>query len=163
MSALPTRFLGCERAAAAAEMALILPMLLVLLFGGLEAGYFMYIQHQVTKGVRDGARYASRQSFVDATCGAVTSSVATAIQEVTRTGQPSGGTTRVPGWDNGEVTVTPTCPATAVTTGIYKGATNAPQIRVSADVPYPSLFATMGLLDLTIRLRASEQTAVMGI
>lgn len=163
MISLTARFVRCDRAAAAAEMALMTPLLLVLLFGGLEAGYFMYSQHEVLKGVRDGARYGSRQSFVDATCATITPAVVTAIQEVTRTGQPSGGATRLPGWDNAEVTVTPTCPATAVTTGIYKGAANAPQITVSADVPYPSLFRSLGLIDLNIKLRASQQTAVMGI
>lgn len=144
-------------------MALMLPMLLVLLFGGFEAAYFMYVEHEVLKGVRDGARYGSRQSFIDATCTAITPSVETAIKEVTRTGQPGGGTSRVPGWDNAEVTVTSSCPATAIATGIYKGAPNAPQINISANVPYPSLFNALGMIDLNITLRATQQTAVMGI
>lgn len=165
MIALAAHFRRCERATASVEMALMLPLLLVLLFGGLEAGYFMYVEHQVLKGVRDGARYGSRQSFLDATCTTITPAVKTAIQEVTRTGMPSGGLPRVPGWDDNatEVTVTPSCPTTPLTTGIYKGATNAPQINISATVPYPSLFNALGLIDVNITLRATQQTAVMGI
>ncbi len=39
------------------------PLLLTLLFGGLEGGNFMLQQHIVTKGVRDGARFAGREPF----------------------------------------------------------------------------------------------------
>ncbi len=44
-------------------MALVTPLLLTLLFGGLEGGNFMLQQHIVTKGVRDGARFAGREPF----------------------------------------------------------------------------------------------------
>jgi Flp pilus assembly protein TadG len=158
-------FLRCRRGGSAAEMALILPLLVVLMFGGLELGYYFYSQHQVVKGVRDGARYASRQSFVALNCDSrtVPLGVETAIKEITRTGRVSGGTSRVPGWENGDVTVSLTCPTTAITTGIYAGETNAPQINLVAAVAYRSLFAGVGIIDDTYTLNASQQAAVMGI
>jgi Flp pilus assembly protein TadG len=158
-------FIRCQRGGSAAEMALILPLLVVLMFGGLELGYYFYSQHQVVKGVRDGARYASRQSFVALNCdsGTVPLNLRIEIQEVTRTGRVSLGTSRVPGWKNGDVTVSLTCPTTAITTGIYAGETNAPQINLVAAVAYRSLFAGVGIIDDTYTLNASQQAAVMGI
>ena len=164
-------------------MALLLPLALVLLFGSVEMGYFFYTQHQVVKGVRDGARYASRQNFAYFDCantalqspaGMTTGpNVVTAIQNVTRTGRTSGGTDRVPGWsavntdnDNGTfLNVTVSCPPSGqeVTGGIYKGRTNAPQVNVTTVVNYPSLFGFASVLGGQWRIRAEQQSAVMGI
>lgn len=146
-------------------MALILPFLTVLLFGGMELGYFFYNEHQVVKGVRDGARYASRQAFTDINCdsGTVPGSVETRIKEITRTGQLSGGTSRVPGWTNADIAVSVTCPASAVTTGIYKDESNAPQVKIVASVDYNSLFDGIGVIDSTYTLNAEQQAAVMGL
>lgn len=162
--------LQCSSGAAAAEMALMLPLLVLLLFGGAEMGYYFYCEHQVVKGVRDGARYAGRQSFAALNCNGGAASTVPAdiesnIKELTRTGLISGGTPRVPGWgsDPDDVTVTVTCPATAIKTGIYSGADNAPQVNVVASVSYPSLFDGVGLIDSTYTLNASQQAAVMGL
>jgi hypothetical protein len=158
----------CASGAAAAEMALMLPLLVLLLFGGSELGYYFYCEHQVVKGVRDGARYGSRQSFVALNCNGggpstVPADIESSIKEITRTGRVSGGRSRVPGWDNGDITVTVTCPTTVIDTGIYNGADNAPQINVVANVSYPSLFDGVGLVDSSYTLNASQQSAVMGI
>ncbi len=167
MSALRS-LLECRSGNAAVEMVLVMPILTVLLFGAVELGNYFYSEHQVVKGVRDGARYASRLSFVDLNCtggsaSTIPSGVETAIKEITRTGRISGGTARVRGWVDGDITVTVTCPGTAVTTGIYQGADNAPQINVVASVPYDSLLDGVGIIDSTYMLNASQQAAVMGI
>ena len=52
------------RAAAAVEMALILPMAFALLFTTMEAGYYFQTEHKAIKYVREGARYASRLSLI---------------------------------------------------------------------------------------------------
>src|SRR5690606_37770727 len=117
------------------EMALLLPFLVLLLFGAVELGYYFYNQHQVVKGVRDGARFASRQSFQAINCGsAMPADVVGAIRNVTRTGRIEGGTARVPGWVNEDIAVTVTCPGTALTTGLYRNETNAPQINIATSV-----------------------------
>ncbi|QPC98470.1 TadE/TadG family type IV pilus assembly protein [Qipengyuania soli] len=159
-------FVRCERGAAAGEMALLLPLLILMVFGAVEMGYYFYNQHQVVKGVRDGARFAARQSFVDINCTAgytLPSATETAIKEVTRTGQPSGGTTRVFGWVNSNVTVAVNCPTTALRTGIYRDEPNAPVVTVSARVNFPSLFHGLGFLTNSYELYATQQAAVMGI
>ncbi len=149
-------------------MALVLPFLVALLFGGVELGYYFYNQHQVVKGVRDGARFAGRQSFVglncqDGTPSTIPGDVETAIKEITRTGQLSGGSARVQGWVNDDIEVEVTCPDDAITTGIYANEDNAPQVNVSATVQYPSLFDGVGLIDSTYSLNATQQSPVMGI
>ena len=151
---------------AAAEFALMLPILVVLLFGGLEVAHYFYNQHQVVKGVRDGARYASRLSFAEINCDSgVDATVEPDIKAVTRTGTVSGGTARVRGWgdNDSDVTVTSTCPETPLTTGIYANESNAPVIDVAASVPYQPLFGPVGLLGDGYLLQAEQRAAVMGI
>ncbi len=151
---------------------LLLPFVTVLLFGTLEVSYYLYNEHQVIKGVRDGARYASRLSFTDLNCSggsasSISSDLQTNIKEVTRTGQVTGGAARVPGWVNADVTVALSCAASidssAVNTGIYAGEDDAPFITVTTTVDYESLFAGMGVIDSSYHLTATQQAPVMGI
>jgi len=149
---------------AATEFALVMPMLLALLFVMFEGGHYLFVQHQVVKGVRDGARFASRQPFSAYSCSTIDAAAETDIKEVTRTGKISGGTARVMGWTNAEVTVSVSCPATAVTTGIYASMTNAPRVVVAARVPYVSLFRALGgSIGNGAVVTAYQQAAVMGI
>jgi Flp pilus assembly protein TadG len=53
---------------AGAEFALLLPLLAVLLFGGIEIGRLLHDYHVVREGVRDAGRYLSR---VEADCSSV--------------------------------------------------------------------------------------------
>ena len=157
----------CRSGAAAAEMALVTPLLVLLLFGGIETAYYFYCEHQVVKGVRDGARFASRQSFTGINClsgSSISGPLQTDIKEVTRTGSISGGTPRVPSWDNNDqVTIDKTCAGADYTRGIYATEPSAPIVTVSATVPYQSLFAGVGIINDSYQLKASQQTAVMGI
>lgn len=161
--------------AAAAEMALILPMLVTLLFVTFEGSYFLWNEHKVVKGVRDGARYAGRLAFSNySSCAAapnaptaLSTTAANTIKEVTRTGRMSGGTPTVAGWANAHVTVT--CDIVSGQAGIYAAnAGSAPRVTVSAAVPYPdspltSLAGVFGFDASSITLRASANAAVMGL
>ncbi|MDE2561347.1 MAG: pilus assembly protein [Sphingomonadales bacterium] len=147
----------------AVEMVLVLPLLLVLIFTCLEGAHYLYVEHQVVKGVRDGARFAARQGFSNYTCTTINSTVVTNTKEITRTGEISGGTSRVQGWTDSDIMVIVTCPSTAVTTGIYSDMTNAPRVTVSATVTYPSLFGVLSGLTSSFKLNAADQAAVMGV
>jgi Flp pilus assembly protein TadG len=158
--------------AAGVEMALLVPLLVVLMFGSFELGHFFWNEHKIVKAVRDGSRFAARQPFSQYPCTNSTltdtavsdATLVTSIKNITRTGTLSGtGTPKVFGWDNTEITVTFSCPATATTTGIYKGLTNAPRVKVAATVPYPSLFGALGFNASSITLNAQAQSSVMGI
>jgi Flp pilus assembly protein TadG len=149
--------------AAAAEMALVTPFLLILMFGAFELGTYFWVEHIAIKGVRDGARFAGRQSFTKYTCSTIDSATETQVKNLTRTGVLTGGTAKIAGWEDAGVTVTISCPGTPLTTGIYAGQANAPQVTVSADFNYSSLFRNMGLTTTGLKVRASAQSAVMGI
>ncbi|MFN2098454.1 TadE/TadG family type IV pilus assembly protein [Altererythrobacter sp. MF3-039] len=168
-------FLECRKGAAAAELALLLPLMVVILFGMFEGGYFLYNEHKVVKGVRDGARYAARQPFSKFVCGGGTTlsdtALETSIENLTRSGYPSGDNPTVigadnptiPGWDNSEVTVTYTCNG-ATNTGLYTDISGgAPIVTVSANVPYMPLFGVIGFDTSSLSLKADSQAAVMGL
>jgi Flp pilus assembly protein TadG len=159
-----------QNGAAGAEMALIVPLLVTLMFGTFEMGSYFWSEHKVVKSVRDAARFASRQSafYTPANCtaGTVTSSVATDIDNVARYGKLSVTITDKPkiyGWTT-PVTVSLSCPAIGSYVGIYKGKTNVPVVTVTANaVPYPSLFKVLGFTSTGLTLNASSQSAVTGI
>lgn len=177
------RFLVDQRGAAAAEMALLVPLLLTLMFGGFEAGHFVWTQHKLAEAVRDGARFAGRFHIeticnddgtvkTDATAIAAVSS----IKLLTRTGQIANATTddnctgsggakpKVCGWTDAEVDVG--CGA-FVDTGIYGAYGKAGYVlRIEAsDVKYPSFFQGLGIIDpmSDLTLSASSNAPVIGL
>ena len=143
-------------------MALIMPLVMVMLFAAFEGAYFVITEHQVVTGVRNAARYAARLDFNQYACPAATFSGSTAtIQNLARTGQLTGGTSRVQGWVNGDITVTVTC---ASQTGIYTAVGNyAPKVRVSSRFNYPSLMGQLGFTQATLPIGASAESPVMGL
>lgn len=159
--------------AAAAELALILPLLLVLLMGPLELGNFFLDQHALAKGLRDGAVYAARQDISNYDCSTgsptVPSSVVTATKNLVRTGQLSAGTDRLPNWTDASTTFTVTVAcftAASGTTlsGIYSANNgNVPVVTVSASLPYKMVLSNIGFNTTGLLLSASQQSAVTGI
>lgn len=158
------RLVRSASGAAAAELALCLPMVMALMFGSFEGGNYLLTEHKIVKGVRDGARYAARLSHANYNCGtgAVNATAQTQIKEVTRTGRPSGGTVRVRGWSNTTVDVTLSCDA-ATNTGLYRDIGAAPRVLVSSVVPYPSLLGRLGFDTSGVVVRAQAEAAVMGV
>lgn len=156
----------CRRGTAAAEMALVTPLLITLMFGAFELGNYFLSEHAVSKAVRDGARYASRRSFTEFTCSTVSADVLDKTRNIVRTGQvANSGTPRLVGWTNSAtITVSVTCNTAGGFTGIYTGnTTGAPVVTVSASVPYSSLFQSLGFSSTSLLLNASSQSAVMGV
>ena len=158
----------CSGGGAAAEMALITPLLMTLMFGPLELGNYFYSEHVVEKAVRDGARYASRRSFDDISCLAPIQDVIDKTRYVTRTGvATSGGPQRLAGWTSDTtVTVTSFCDTTGtyVNNGIYAGLTGGVRVvRVTASVPYTTIVGQLGLVRTDLTLNAQSEAAVMGI
>lgn len=172
-------FVCNNRGAAGAEMALLLPLLTVILFGGIEVSHFFWTEHQVLKSVRNGSRFAARHDFALFDCGAgtVDADLVTQVQKLTRTGYLDGdadddGTDDpiVRNWsDDSSVTVELECVdgEDYSTAGIYRDMTSdgsstveAMRVVVNADVAYPNLFG-FGFLDGRT-LTASAESPVMG-
>lgn len=152
------------RAAAAAEMVLVLPILLVLMFGSVELGNYFMSEHVVQKAVRDASRYAARLPISDFDCASGEMTDPTPVQRLARTGDPApGAAARLGYWtDDTMTTVSVTCDTSGTYTGIYtEFPMGVPVVTVEASVPYTSLFGTMSLGG-TLTLNASQQAAVMG-
>lgn len=161
------RRLAADRAgSSAAEMALVMPLLLILMFGTFELGYYFLSEHVVQKSVRDAARYAARLPMTSYPSCVPTADAEAKIQRVARTGRPDdgGASQRLQGWTaNSMTTVTLSCEATGTYTGIYvEFPTGVTKVRVSASVPYPTLFGTMGLGVPSLQLNAASESAVYG-
>lgn len=148
-----------ERGGPAAEMALTLPLLMALLFGGMEGGFFFWREHQIVKVAREAARYGARHSMAnfDCTDGSVEGGLKTKIEAMVA--KNLAGTTTV--------TATTVSPCIAgSSTGLYagriSGATGAPILVVSLTQDYGGLFATM-ILPSGMQVSATAQSAVMGL
>lgn len=163
------KLLGARSGSAAAEMALVLPLLLILFFGSFEIGNYFRSEHVLVKAVRDGARYAARQDFSNyAACtGAPTGSVVQDTRNLIQTGLLSGGANRLVNWNATTISVTMTCRTVAggqTMAGIYQGRSGgAPIVVVSASVPYTPVLGSFGFSGIGLSLNATQQSAVMGI
>jgi Flp pilus assembly protein TadG len=165
-------FVRQTKASASVEFALMVPLLVILLFGGSEAGHFVWTQHKLTEAVRDGARYASRLPIVgfEGVCDGPTETISTEqidrVKLLTRTGQlaTAGARPVVPGWTDAQVSVTVTCQA-YVDTGIYSDlGEEGPVVTVAATgVGYPWLFNGLGFASSGFTLSARSNAAVIGI
>ena len=158
--------------AAAAEMALVLPTLLVLMFGSLELGKYFLDEHVVVKAVREGARFAARQTFANMPCGGPASNEAQ-IRNVVRYGKvvvSAQDNPRLHYWTNpATITVTIDCydnsgeDGERVYRGIYAERPTVPQVTVRAEVPYEPLVGSIGFNASGLSLIAQSQAAVSGI
>ena len=160
--------LSDQGGASAAEMALVLPLLLVLLFGPLELGNYFMNQHTLVKAVRDGARFAARQDFTNYTAcsGPPGGTVVDDTKNVVMNGVLSGGTVITPNIQASDITVTTSCRTDAggqTMSGIYSGRTTGAQIvTVTASVTYRPVVSIAGFIGIGISLNASSHAAVTG-
>ena len=163
-----------RRGSAGAEMALVLPLLLLLLFGSIELGNYFRSEHILIKGVRSGAVYAARQDItMNYDCSTGTPTVPAAIVDETkalvRTGALGGDDDLLPLWSHATASFTMSinCVTAAGGTtlaGLYiVNGGHVPVLTVTADLPYNSVFGTLGLGSPGLRLKASQQAAVYGV
>lgn len=173
------RFFAASSGAAAVEMAIAMPVLLILMFGSAEVGNYFVNEHSLVKAVRDGARFAGRQSMANyGTCSgslAAGTTVGDAIRNVVINGYYSASDGITPNIKAADITVTYDCASQANSVdmkGIYKtrasicaaGSKGCAQwVTVSATVNYKPILSSLGFSGLSITLNASEQAAVMGI
>jgi len=68
-----------ERGNAMVEFAIVLPLLLILVFGIIDFGRALYTANNLTAAVREGARLASTQISPDPTTAGSMSAVSTAV------------------------------------------------------------------------------------
>lgn len=159
-----------EDAAAAAELALAMPLLLVLIWGPIEIGNYFMDEHMLVKGVRDGATYAAHQDITKFNCtnNTIDATVVSDTKNIVRSGALSGGTDRLRNWGSATFTMSLACTTTAGATtlgGIYSFNTGGlvPVITIDATVPYSPILGNLGFRPATLSMNAKQQATVMGI
>lgn len=177
------RFVLAAQGNAGVEFALLLPLLALLLFGGIEIGRALHDFHVVNETVRDAARYLS-QNGADCSAAGVGAGTlkdgplgsaadlekrakALAITGNTNFTSPSSGL--LGNWnypdDASTVTIRVDCidNTAAEFGGMYEGSSFVPHIVVIADVPFSFLFGGLIVSDPTITITLSHNVAVTGV
>lgn len=167
-----SRVLKHDGGVAAAEMTLVAPILIFLMFGAVEFSNLLYNQHILAKAVRDGARYAARQPFGSYDMGScsLSNDATTRVRRLVRTAQlaASGAPARVPNWAEADeastISVTVTCDNSGTYTGVYAlNANVAASVTVQATVPYSPLIGSIAFSTNGLTLTARSHAAVSGI
>jgi Flp pilus assembly protein TadG len=129
MKAKKRGYLRGERGAEIVELAIVLPMLAILLIGGIEVGRAFYTYNILTKSIRDAVRYVSADSI--STTGVIPPATITKAKNLAVYGNISGtGSPVAPGFSTSDVSI----PAGNVVS------TDKIYVTVSAAYSYPSLF-----------------------
>jgi hypothetical protein len=144
-----------ESGAALVEGAIVLPIVIVLVGGVYEFGFFLYQQQLVTSGVRTAARYLALTSDPtdvtnqsDARNLAVTGSIG------------GGGPPRVADWAPSDISIAVNSVNNAA--GTYSGGATIQLVTVSTSVVDPTL-GFLGLLGLKApTIAASHEERVVG-
>jgi Flp pilus assembly protein TadG len=159
------RFAKCDRGAALAEFALVLPLLVVLLGAVIEITRGVYQYHVVAKGVQDAARFLSRREEVveDGNCppGGNWSTAEALARNLALTGSTSGSDYTMAHWnDPNTITVTVNCTSgSTMVSPLASGAgATIPIVEVTARVPFNDigLLGFLGIEPLTISATHSE-------
>ena len=159
-----------KRANAAAEMAMVTPLLLIIMLGSVELGNYYWNEHTLLKAVRDGSRFAARQGFSNYTActGSPGGTVAADTKNVVMYGYLSGSNALTPNITAANVDVATSCATTAggqTMQGLYRNDTNgAHVVTVSATVTYrPVIAVALGFSGGGKQLYAQSQAAVTGL
>ena len=137
----PLRRTRPRAAAAAAELAIILPVLTLVVLGCIDFGRFAYSYIALTNAVRAGAGFGSVNAYTTSTYGTWQSQVQQAVVD-----EMSG----VPGFDSSQLTVTAS--GIAESGGLWR-------VQVTASYPFQPLTSVTGIpgnitMQRTVVLRA---------
>ncbi len=178
-----TSFHRAQQGNAGVEFALILPLLMLLLFGGIEIGRALHDFHVVNETVRDAARYLSRAPASCPGAGVGVGSlqdgpVFTAAQHIQRakalamtgsvdTASPAPdllGYWNYPA-DAGSVTIRIDCidNNAGAFQGLYEGVAYVPHVILTADVPFTFLFGELVAPSSSISITLSHNVASVGL
>jgi Flp pilus assembly protein TadG len=152
------RFSASERGAAGVEMAMVLPLLVVLTFGAVEIGRMIWQYQIVTKGARDGVRYLTR---VPVTCaapgpgGTFSAGDEDVAKNLVKSGTKTASTPIMAEYASAVFEISVDCRDTAAL-GLSGGA-YMPVVKMTVQVPFTEWFSdVLGLGDLTFRVAHEE-------
>ena len=153
------RFQGDEKGAALVEVAITVPLVLLLSAGVFEFSNILNTRLLLAAGVEDAARYMARCSSDWDTCKG-------RAQNLAAKGAVVGGSARVADWLPATVDITPTStPATDVATGTQLYLSNTSMVVV-VDVSTSYSYQDLGFLSYlgfgALTLSVSHQERVIG-
>jgi Flp pilus assembly protein TadG len=150
------------RASALVEGAIVMPLLVVLLFGIYEFSWFFYQQHVISYGLRNAARYLARARDPCILNSPSWNEATRIAKNLAATGSPSGGQDRVKGWSGTQIVVS--CSSIENQTfsqsnNFYRGGAIVYVVTVATRFVDPSLgfFNLLGLQLPVISLAHSER------
>ena len=182
MNAKPTRrsfgeLWRSRRGVASVEFAIMLPVLIVTLFGVIEIGRLLYDFHAVTKSVRDATRFLTRVGVTCPSGGPSEGPIALYIDSnpqqtiavnLAMTGSPDNPTVSsdylLPYWTD------PTTISTRVKcidnggnyAGVYAARPYIPQITMTATVPFSFIWGTLVLSQSSINFTVTHNEVHVG-
>ena len=144
------------------EGAILLPVLMLLMFGVYEFSWLFYQQHVMSEGLRDAARHLTRSSSPCNPTSPAWIADAAAAQILAATGAVAGGPPRIKGWSPRMVEVACTAvenPIGADGLRAYRGNAVVYVVTVSSRFSDPSLgfFHLLGLEPPVPSLSHSER------
>ncbi len=157
---------GNERGNAILELAVVLPVFLMIALGVFEFGNLIYSWHLIQNGVRDGARYVAGLQY-DASNTTLLNANLAAAQNIAARGVNTGGTNRVSWWAPSTVAIAYTTVANGATDcggeRCYRGGDSIVLVTVSTSVAYQPL-GFLGFIGLgSITLSTSHQERLFGV
>ena len=161
-----SRLMRNEQGGPLAEFALVLPLLLLLVFGTMEFANVLYQQHIITKGAQEAARFAARSpALVTSTSCSPTggdwTSATAAAANIAATGRTSGGALIIPNLSAADVVITVECPSSAGLISSNPDSGAIPVVLATVSINYRSL-GFLGLLRLS-GFSLSAQHREMGV
>ncbi|RWC87343.1 MAG: pilus assembly protein [Mesorhizobium sp.] len=150
------RFHHDEQGAALVEIAIVMPLVLLLSAGVFEFSNIFNTRLLLAAGVEDAARYMARCSSDWDTCSALATNLAV-------NGAVTNGSARVTGWTTGQVSITKAKSIQAIDstgTELYLSSTGTViVVKVSTAYPYPTLglWSYLGFGALTLNVFHQER------
>ena len=156
-----------DEGSALVEGAVLLPVLLVLMFGVYEFSWLFYQQHVISDGLRDAARHLARSSNPCNAASPTWAADEAAAQVLAATGSVTNGPARIKGWSPRMVAIACTPidnPIGADGLRAYRGSAVIYVVTVSSRFTDPSLgfFRFLGLQSPFISLSHSERVTGPG-
>jgi hypothetical protein len=151
-----------NRASALVEGAIVVPVLIVLLFGIYEFSWFFYQQHVISFGLRDAARYLARSRDACIVNSPNWGDAERNAKNLAATGSVAGGPPRVKGWTSALIVVN--CSQIDNSSPLqgaspYRGGSVVYVVTVATKFSDPSLgfFDLLGLRSPVISVAHSER------
>ena len=186
LKVLGKRFGRAQRGNAGVEFALLLPILMLLLFGGIEIGRALHDYQVINEAVRDAARYMSRVPGVDCQSeGVGTGDFLNVVGEpfdaqqhkdraraLAMTGDVDTAPNLLGYWDYATQASSDTIRVDCIDNppavirafqGLYANDDYVPHVVLTANVPFTFLFGGLVTSDPTITITLSHNVAVIGL